>query len=67
MRGAAMRSGIICAFHPAALGSSPKHTAIIILVQFVLYLSLHCEKNENKQKDAGFGPFKNTSNEIFRR
>ena len=28
------------------------------LVKFVLYLSLHCEKNENKQKEAGFGPFK---------
>ena len=26
-----------------------------IIVKFVLYLS--CEKNENKQKEAGFGPF----------
>ena len=25
------------------------------IVKFVLYLS--CEKNENKQKDAGFGPY----------
>ena len=24
---------------------------------FVLYLSLHCEKNENKQTEAEFGPF----------
>ena len=25
------------------------------IVKFVLYMS--CEKNENKQKEAGFGPF----------
>ena len=34
------------------------------LVKFVLYLSLHCEKNENKQKEAGFGPFKNIDIEV---
>ena len=27
-------------------------------VKFVVYLSLHCEKSKNKQKEAGFGPFK---------
>ena len=27
-------------------------------INFVLYLSLHSEKNENKQKEARFGPFK---------
>ena len=27
-------------------------------VKFVLYLSLPCEKITNKQKEAGFGPFK---------
>ena len=26
--------------------------------KFVLYLHMHCEKNEDKQKEAGFGPFK---------
>ena len=35
--------------------------AFIIAVEYVLYLS--CEKNENKQKETGFGPFKKT---IFR-
>ena len=29
------------------------------IVKFVLYLSLYCEKNENKQKEAVFGPFFN--------
>ena len=29
---------------------------------FVLYLS--CEKNENKQKEAGFGPFKKKNDSI---
>ena len=50
-------SGLVCAFHPAATGSSPKHTiyAFIILIKFVLHLS--CEKNENKQKEARFGQF----------
>ena len=38
-------------------GSSPKHT-IYAFINFVLYLSLHSEKNENKQKEARFGPFK---------
>ena len=39
------------------MGSSPKHiiNAFIIYSKFVLYLS--CEKNENKQKEPGFGPF----------
>ena len=27
------------------------------MVKFVLYLSLHFEKNENKQKEAVFSPF----------
>ena len=26
-----------------------------VIVKFVLYL--YCKKNENKQKEAGFGPF----------
>ena len=48
-------SGFVCAYHPAAPGSSPKHTIYGFIV-FVLYLS--CEKDENKQKEAGFGLFK---------
>ena len=47
-------SGYICANHPAALGLSPKHT--IYALSFAVYLP--CEKNKNKQKEAGFGPFK---------
>ena len=41
--------------HSAAPGSSPKHTIYAFII-FVLNLS--CEKNENKQKEAGFGPSK---------
>ena len=37
---------------------SPLSTLEYFIVKFVLYLSLHCEKNENKQKDVGFGPLK---------
>ena len=41
--------GFVCAYHPAALGSSPKHAIYAFsFIVFVLYLS--CEKNENKQK-----------------
>ena len=35
-------------------GSSPKHTIYAFII-FVLYLS--CEEDENKLKEAGFGPF----------
>ena len=30
---------------------------VSFIVKFVLYLSLYCEKNENKQKEVGFDPF----------
>ena len=36
---------------------STPSTLLSFTVNFALYLS--CEKNENKQKEAGFGPFKN--------
>ena len=54
-------SGSICTYHRAAPGSSPNHTinSFIIYSQFVLDFS--CEKYENKQKEAGFGPFFKTS------
>ena len=51
-------SAFVCAYHPAATGLSPKHsidTFIIYSLSFVL--NLPCDKNENKQKEAGFGPF----------
>ena len=49
-------SGIVCAYHPAAPSLSPKHAIYASsFIVFVLYLS--SEKNENKQKEAGFGPF----------
>ena len=46
-------SGFICDFHPATLGSSPKHTiyAFTNLLKIVL-----CGKYENKQKEAEIGP-----------
>ena len=49
-------SGFVCAYHPAAPGLSPKHAIYAFsFIVFVLYLS--CEKNKNKQKEAGFDPF----------
>ena len=51
-----MNKNNFCAYHPGAPGSSPKHTIYAFsFIVFVLYLS--CEKNENKQKEAGFGLF----------
>ena len=48
-------SGIVCAYHPAAQGSSPKHAIYAFsFIVFVLYLS--CEKNENKQKRGRVWP-----------
>ena len=45
---------------PTIPGSSPKHAIYAFsFIVFVLYLS--CEKNENKQKEAGFGPFLKTN------
>ena len=50
-------SGFVCAYHPATPGLSPKHTIYPFSFKvFVQYLT--CEKNENKQKEAGFGPLK---------
>ena len=44
----------LSAFHPAAPGSSPKHTiyAFSIYIVQTVYLSIEfeCEKNENKTK-----------------
>ena len=39
-------------FHPAAMGSSPKHTiyAFSIYIVHFMYLSFEREKNENEQK-----------------
>ena len=55
-------SGFVCTFHPAAPGSTPKHAinAFSIIVKFVLYLSMWCEKRTKiNKKEAGFGPFFN--------
>ena len=48
-------NGIVCAYHPATLGSNPMHTinAFSFPGKFVLYLSLYCQKNENKQNRPG--------------
>ena len=46
--------GFVCAYQPDATGLSPKHA--IYAIKFVINLS--CEKNQNKQKDDGFVPFK---------
>ena len=46
-----------------APGSNPKHT-IYAFFQFVL-LKLYWENDENKQKEAGTGPFKKNCESIF--
>ena len=38
---------------------SESQAHLLSFIVFVLYLS--CEKNENKQKEAGFGPFLKTT------
>ena len=49
-------SGFVCANHPAVRVQVPSTPSMLLsFIVFVLYLS--CEKNENKQKEAGFGPF----------
>ena len=52
---------IICLKRPATPGLSPKHTIYtfsIHIVQIVnLSFEMECEKDENKQKEAGIGPF----------
>ena len=55
---AAIPKGNVCTYHPADLCSSPKHN--IYDKSFIVKVELHlsCEKNKNKQKDAGFGTFK---------
>ena len=42
----------------AATGSSPKYTIYALSFIDKLELNLCFEKNENKQKEAGLGPFK---------
>ena len=54
----------LSAFHPAAPGSSPKHTiyAFTICSQSYAIFSTHCDKNENKQKEGHVGKNKNFVN-----
>ena len=44
-------NGFVYTYQPVVPGSSTPSTL------FSHYISLHCEKDENKQKEAGFGPF----------
>ena len=64
-------SGFVCAFQPTTPGLSPKHTSYAFIqshIRIVLYLSLHCDKNKNKQKEARLGPlfFKKIQIQIVR-
>ena len=60
-------SGIVCAYHPATLGSNPMHSinAFSFPGKFVLYLSLYCQYNENKQNRPGLAHIFKNSYEIF--
>ena len=49
-----------CAFHPADPGSSPMHTIYpfsLLSSKLCHIFRCNCEKNENKQKEAGLGQF----------
>ena len=50
--------GLECTYHTATPGLSPKHIIKAFLFIFKIVLHLSCEKNENKQKEAGLGPYK---------
>ena len=53
----------MCAFHPATLGSSPKHTFYTFIN---IYLNCVMRKRQKKQNEAGIGPFKiNSQSQIF--
>ena len=57
--GAAIARGFFCAFHPAGPGfdSQSHHLCLLsFIVKFVLYLSLHYEKNVNKNKKGRVWP-----------
>ena len=47
-------SGFVCAFNPAVLGSSPKHTinAIVNILNCAVW-----KKSKINKKEAGIGPF----------
>ena len=51
-----MDSSVPTILHPQAQVPSSPSLLLSFIVEFVLYLS--CEKDENKQKENGFGPFK---------
>ena len=55
-------SGIVCAFHPAAPGSRPKHT-IYAFINLNFWIA-SCGKDENKKKEARIGPLKNCQEQI---
>ena len=41
----------------ASTGSNLNHTINVSIVKFCTNLSLYLEKDENKQKEAGFSPY----------
>ena len=53
-------SGFVCAYHPAALGLSLKHTIYVFTIysQISAIFVLHCENNENEQKMQGLAHLK---------
>ena len=55
-------SGFVCAFQPAVQHSNPKHTIFKIKFCTSFVIVGIEKKDENKQKDAGWGPFKKIEN-----
>ena len=47
--------GIICAYHPAAMGSNPKHTIYAFFNWY--YWNCNEKRTKIKEKEVGIGPF----------
>ena len=55
-----LHGAAICAYHLAVPGSNPKHTInTFTSSNYVLKFPMCLEKDENKQKEAGVGPYFN--------
>ena len=62
LRQPSLQSGKVCSYNPAAVGSNPKDNIYAFSVYAVeIYAKVFVIglwKNEDKQKEAGIGPFK---------
>ena len=55
-RGAAIASGFVCNFHPAAMGSSPKHTIYAFSI-YICHLNWNVKRTKIIKKRPGLAHF----------